>query len=140
VPANARVLIAEDEPNILTVLAFLMRRSGFETRLAADGEEALALLSTFRPHLLLLDVMLPQRSGLDVCRALRADPALAGTRVLMLTAKGGAKDIEAGMAAGADDYLTKPFSTQDLVGTVMRLLALPRPAGAGGEAGKGEGA
>ena len=87
-----RVLIAEDEPSIVTSLEFLMRRAGFETRTASDGEEALQLVSTFRPHLVVLDIMLPRRSGLEVCRHIRADASLAGTRVLMLTAKGGSRD------------------------------------------------
>jgi DNA-binding response OmpR family regulator len=100
---------------------------------AADGEEALGLLATFQPHLVLLDIMLPRHSGLEVCRALRADPALAGTRVLMLTAKGGARDIETSMEAGADDYLTKPFATQELVRRARRLLAVPRPPGGAGD-------
>jgi DNA-binding response OmpR family regulator len=117
-----RVLIAEDEPSILTLLEFLMRQSGHETRSASDGEEALALVATFRPHLVLLDIMLPRRSGLDVCKLIRAEPAFAGMKVLMLTAKGGRKDIQAGFEAGADEYLTKPFSTQDLVERATRLL------------------
>lgn len=120
-----RVLIAEDEPSILTSIEFLMRKCGFETRAAADGEEALALLTTFRPHLALLDIMLPRRSGLELCRLIRADASLAGTRVLMLTAKGGHRDVERGLEAGADDYVTKPFSTQDLVARAEALLADP---------------
>jgi DNA-binding response OmpR family regulator len=121
----ARVLIAEDDPGIVASLEFLMRRAGFETSTAADGEEALQLVATFRPHLVLLDIMLPRRSGLDVCRLIRADASLAGTRVLMLTAKGGNRDHERGLAAGADDYVTKPFSTQELVARVKALLADP---------------
>ena len=120
-----RVLIAEDEPSIVTSLEFLMRRAGYETRIAADGEEALQLLPVFRPHLVLLDIMLPRRSGLEVCREIRADASLAGTRVLMLTAKGGQRDQERGVEAGADDYLTKPFSTQELVARAQALLADP---------------
>ena len=125
-----RVLIAEDEPSIVTSLEFLMRRAGFETRTAADGEEALQLLPVFRPHLVLLDIMLPRRSGLEVCRLIRADASLAGTRVLMLTAKGGHRDHERGLEAGADDYVTKPFSTQDLVARAQALLADPLPGSA----------
>ena len=120
-----RVLIAEDEPSIVTSLEFLMRRAGYETRTAADGEEALQLLAVFRPHLVLLDIMLPRRSGLEVCREIRADASLAGTRVLMLTAKGGRHEQERGVEAGADDYLTKPFSTQELVARAQALLADP---------------
>lgn len=118
-----RVLIAEDEPSIVTSLEFLMRKCGFDTRVASDGEEALSLLAVFRPHLVLLDIMLPRRSGLEVCEFIRADASLAGTRVLMLTAKGGQRDLDRGMSVGADDYVTKPFSTQDLVKRACSLLA-----------------
>lgn len=120
-----RVLIAEDEPSIMTSLEFLLRRAGFETRSASDGEEALQVVATFRPHLVVLDIMLPRRSGLEVCRLIRADAALAGTRVLMLTAKGGSRDQERGVEAGADDYLTKPFSTHELVARAQALVADP---------------
>ncbi|MBL0144081.1 MAG: response regulator [Betaproteobacteria bacterium] len=120
-----RVLIAEDESSIVTSLEFLMRQAGFETRAAADGEEALSLLAIYRPHLVLLDIMLPRRSGLELCRLIRADASLAATRVLMLTAKGGQRDVERGLDVGADDYVTKPFSTQDLVARVQALLADP---------------
>jgi DNA-binding response OmpR family regulator len=120
-----RVLIAEDDPSIVASLEFLMRQGGFDTRSAVDGEEALSLLATYRPHLVLLDIMLPRRSGLELCRLIRGDAALAGTRVLMLTAKGGARDIGRGLEAGADDYVTKPFSTQELVARAQALLADP---------------
>ena len=117
-----RVLIAEDEESIVTSLEFLMRRCGFETRVARDGDLALATMREFRPHLVLLDIMLPGRSGFDVCRSIRADPEMRGTRVVMLTAKGGASEVTKGLATGADDYVTKPFATRDLVARVMALL------------------
>lgn len=117
-----RVLIAEDEPSIVTSLDFLMRKCGFETRLARDGAEALQAVADFRPDLVILDLMLPRMSGLDVCREIRARAAWRETRVLMLTARGSGADMERGMAAGADDYIVKPFSTHDLVERVKRLL------------------
>ena len=118
----ARILIAEDEESIVASLEFLMRNAGFETRVARDGERTIALLGEWSPHLVLLDIMLPGRSGFEVCRVLRADPRLRDIRVLMLTAKGGARDEARGMDAGADDYMTKPFSTKELVQRVRALL------------------
>lgn len=123
-----RVLIAEDEPSIVTSLEFLMRKAGFDTRIARDGEEALGVLKAFRPDVVLLDVMLPRRSGIEVCRFIRAEPALANARVLMLTAKGGRNDMRSGLEAGADDYLTKPFSTHELLARVKALVAERGPA------------
>jgi len=120
-----RVLIAEDEESIVASLEFLMRHAGFETRVARDGAAAIAALGEFRPHLVLLDIMLPGRSGFEVCRAIRGDPRIAGTRVLMLTARGGMRDAERGTQAGADDYMSKPFATKELVARVRRLLGDP---------------
>ena len=117
-----RVLIAEDEESIVASLDFLMRQCGFDTRIVRDGELAIASLGEFRPDLVLLDLMLPRASGLEVCRAIRADASLAATRVLMLTAKGGEHDEARGMEAGADGYLTKPFSTRELVARAKALL------------------
>ena len=120
-----RILIAEDEESIVTSLEFLMHRCGYETRVARDGDQAVESLRGFRPHLVLLDIMLPGRSGYDVCRSIRADPELRGTRIVMLTAKGGATEVTKGLASGADDYVTKPFATQDLVARVRALLDGP---------------
>jgi DNA-binding response OmpR family regulator len=120
---SAKILIADDEPNILISLDYLMKREGFEVHLARDGNEALALLQRERPQLLLLDVMMPHKNGFEVCQALRADEALRHTLVLMLTAKGRETDVAKGLGVGADAYMTKPFSTRDLAARVRELLA-----------------
>ncbi len=117
-----RILIVDDEPNILISLEFLMKREGYEVQVARDGEEGLALAHTWRPDVVLLDVMMPRKSGFDVCQAIRADDALAGMRIVMLTAKGRDIDVAKGLALGADAYLTKPFATQELVRRVRELL------------------
>jgi two-component system, OmpR family, alkaline phosphatase synthesis response regulator PhoP len=117
-----RILIADDEPNILISLEYLMKREGYEVVLARDGEEALAAIRTHRPALVLLDVMMPKKSGFEVCQALRADDAVKDTLVLMLTAKGRDTDIAKGLGSGADAYMTKPFSTQELARKVREML------------------
>jgi len=119
-----KVLIADDEPNIVISLEFLLRREGFEVLIAVDGEEALAKARAAKPDLVLLDVMMPKMNGFDVCQALRADPQLAGTRVLMLTAKGRETEVSKGLGLGADAYMTKPFSTKELVAQVRALLGM----------------
>ena len=118
-----KVLIADDEPNILISLEFLMKREGHQVLLARDGDEALALIRSERPALVLLDVMMPRKSGFEVCQAVRADEALAGVKILMLTAKGRDTDVAQGLGVGADGYMTKPFSTKDLAARVREMLA-----------------
>jgi len=117
-----KILIADDEENIVISLEFLMKREGFEVFVASDGEEALARIRGEAPDLVLLDVMMPRKTGFEVCQEVRADPALASTRILMLTAKGRDTEVAKGMAMGADAYMTKPFSTKDLVDQVHALL------------------
>ncbi len=116
------VLIADDEPNIVLSLEYLMKRQGYEVHIARDGEEALGLLRRVKPDLVLLDVMMPGRSGYEVCQAIRADPLLAGMRIVMLTAKGRDTEVAKGLAVGADAYVTKPFSTKELVALVKKQL------------------
>jgi DNA-binding response OmpR family regulator len=117
-----RVLIVDDEPNIVTSLQFLMKRNGFETSVARDGDAAIAEVERFRPDLLLLDVMMPNRDGFEVCQELRT-AGWADLRIVMLTAKGRETEMAKGLAVGADAYVTKPFSTRDLVDLVKALLA-----------------
>lgn len=117
-----KILIADDEPNILISLEYLMKREGYEVHLARDGQEAMDLLRAHRPRLLLLDVMMPKKTGFEVCQELRADEALKDTLVLMLTAKGRETDVVKGLALGANAYMTKPFSTRELVQKVAEML------------------
>jgi DNA-binding response OmpR family regulator len=119
---NRKVLIAEDEPNIVASLEFLLRQSNYDVRVARDGEEALRLVASFAPHLVLLDVMMPRKSGFEVCRHIRGNPAWRHVKVMMLSAKGRDSDIDQGLALGADAYVTKPFSTKALLATVRELL------------------
>lgn len=119
-----KVLIADDEPNIVISLEFLLRREGFDVLVAVDGDEALARARAEKPDLVLLDVMMPKMNGFDVCQALRADPGLAGMRVLMLTAKGRDTEVSKGLGLGADAYVTKPFSTKELVAQIRSLLGM----------------
>ena len=117
-----KILIADDEPNIVVSLEYLMKRAGYQVLVARDGQEALDLLRRERPALVLLDLMMPVKSGIEVCQELRADEALRGTKVLMLTAKGRDTDVQKGLGVGADAYMTKPFSTKDLAAKVAEML------------------
>ena len=106
-----KVLIADDEPNIVVSLEFLMKREGYEVEHRARRPAGARLVRSLRPDLVLLDVMMPSKTGFEVLQAVRADEAIAGTKILMLTAKGRETDTAKGLALGADAYMTKPFST-----------------------------
>jgi DNA-binding response OmpR family regulator len=117
-----RVLIVEDEPNIVLSLEFLLQREGYETAAAADGEEALALVRRLRPDVVLLDIMLPRRNGYEVCRAIKADPELAAIPVIMLSAKGQEVEVLKGLQLGAAAYVTKPFGNVEIVEAIRAAL------------------
>lgn len=116
------ILVADDEPGIILSLQFLLRKAGYEVRLARNGEEALAAVRESTPDLVLLDAMMPKRDGFDICQAMRSDPALEGIPIIMLTARSRDVDRQKGMALGATDYVTKPFSTRELIDTVRRYV------------------
>jgi DNA-binding response OmpR family regulator len=117
-----RVLVVDDEPNIVMSLRFLMEREGFEVEVASTGQAAVAALERTPADLVLLDVMMPELDGFEVCRRIRAAPAWHATKIVMLTAKGREVERDKGMALGADAYVTKPFSTRDLVVKVKHML------------------
>lgn len=119
---KAKVLVVDDEPNILMSLEFLMRKSGYEVFIARNGAEALQLVHEQRPQVLVLDIMMPEVDGYEVCQAIKTNPALQQIRVIFLSAKSKESDIEKGYAAGADLYLTKPFSTKELVQHIQELI------------------
>lgn len=119
---STKILIADDEPNILISLEFLMKREGFDVVLARDGQEAIDIIARERPALVLLDVMMPVKTGFDVCYEVRNNEALRDTLIVMLTAKGRDTDVAKGLALGANAYMTKPFSTRDLVQKVRQML------------------
>ena len=128
VTGSGRILIVEDEGNILEALTFVLGRAGWEVRGHGKGDSALDEVARVAPDMLVLDMMLPGRSGLEVLRALRGQPSTAALPVLMLTAKGQARDRDQAMGLGADAFLTKPFSNAELLEIVARLM----PGGAGG--------
>lgn len=123
---TARVLIVEDEESILLSLEFLLGKEGYAVTTARDGAEALRLLEQQSPDLVLLDVMLPLIDGFELCATIRTMPALARTRIMLVTARGRETEVARGLALGADAYLTKPFSTRELMDKVRALLAAPR--------------
>jgi len=125
VPAD--VLIVEDEPDIRNLVVHHLTRDGFRCRTAGTGAEALARVRAAPPDLIVLDLMLPEMTGLEVCRRLRADPATAGVPIIMLTAKADEVDRIVGLEMGADDYVTKPFSPKELVARVRAVLRRSQP-------------
>lgn len=121
--AGPRVLVVEDEDNIAIALEFLITREGYAHDRVASGAEALPRIRATRPDLVLLDVMLPEVSGYDICSGIRNDPALAQVKVLMMTARGSALERRKGIEMGADGFISKPFELKDLRAEVRRLLA-----------------
>jgi DNA-binding response OmpR family regulator len=121
-PVARRILIVEDEPNILLSLEFLLEGAGYEVASARDGTKALVTAASWHPDLVVLDIMLPLVNGFEVCRQLRASREFDGVKILILTARGREREVEKGLALGANAYLTKPFATRDLIETTKRLL------------------
>jgi DNA-binding response OmpR family regulator len=118
------VLVVEDEPNIVLSLQFIMKRSGHDVRIAEDGEAALRAMENQTPDVVLLDIMLPKRDGLSVCEAIRANPEWSDVKILVLSAKSRETDKEKALSLGADDYITKPYSTRDVCERVNAMLGM----------------
>jgi DNA-binding response OmpR family regulator len=122
-PGARKILIAEDEANIVISLEFLLKDAGYEVAVARDGSAALSLAGSWRPDLIVLDVMLPAVNGFEVCKRIRDSHEMRAVKILMLTARGRESEMEKGLAAGADAYMTKPFATKELVARIAQLLA-----------------
>jgi two-component system phosphate regulon response regulator PhoB len=120
------VLIVDDDPDIRELMEFKLTKAGFAVHTAADGEAGFAVACAIRPDVILLDWMMPKLSGLEVCSRLRAAPELTGVGVILLTAKSQEGDVQRGLAAGADDYIVKPFSPRELVSSVESVLGATR--------------
>ncbi|MBI4293665.1 MAG: response regulator [Betaproteobacteria bacterium] len=128
---SKKVLIADDEPNIVTSLEYLMNKSGYEVKIARDGDEALVLVESFLPDVVLLDVMMPRRSGYEVCQQIRERPDWRHIKIVMLSAKGRDAEVNKGLSLGADTYVTKPFSNRELIDKIDELLGgAAKPGGA----------
>jgi two-component system phosphate regulon response regulator PhoB len=125
---KTKILVVDDEPDALELIQYNLRAAGYEVVTAADGEEALKKARASQPALVILDVMLPEIDGLEVCKALRREPATAAIPIVMLTAKAAEIDRVLGLELGADDYVTKPFSPRELVLRVKSLLRRRVPA------------
>jgi DNA-binding response OmpR family regulator len=122
---SKKILIADDEPNIVAAVEFLLQRNGYEVHVARNGDEALKLVEACNPDLVLLDVMMPLRSGYEVCKRIRENDDWRHIKIIMLSAKGRDAEVTKGLAIGADLYVTKPFSTKDLMGKIATLLEQP---------------
>jgi DNA-binding response OmpR family regulator len=112
----------DDEPNIVVPLKFLMEQNGHDVAVASNGDEALDLVSKFKPDLILLDIMLPVRDGFEICQIVRGDPQARKTKIILLSALVREADISKGMAFGADAYITKPFANSEILARIEELL------------------
>lgn len=128
-----RILIADDEPNIVAALEYLLQQGGYEVLIARNGDEALELIEQRIPDLVLLDVMMPRKSGYEICSRIRDQAEWRHIKVIMLSAKGRDAEVNKGLAIGADLYVTKPFSTRELMAKIDGLLGqglnTARPSG-----------
>ena len=119
---SRKILIADDEPSIVAAVEFLLRRGGYEVQVARDGDQTLALVEEFDPDLVLLDVMMPRKSGYEVCTRIRERADRRHVKIIMLTAKGRDAEVSKGLSMGADLYITKPFSTRELMARIRELI------------------
>lgn len=117
-----KILIVDDEPNIVLSLDYLVRKKGFVPYIARNGSEALAIANEHVPNLILLDIMMPDMDGYEVCKQLKSDPRFDATKIIFLSAKSRQEDIDKGLAMGADKYFTKPFSTKQLLQEIVDLI------------------
>ena len=116
------ILVVDDEPYLLRSLSFVLKKEGYQVESATDGLEALEKARRLRPRLIILDLQLPKMNGFEVCRQIKDDPELRETYIILLTAKGQDEDRKQGLAAGADEYLTKPFSPKELMKHLQKIL------------------
>ncbi len=119
---SRKILIADDEPSIVAAVEFLLQRNGYDVCVARDGDEALRLIEASHPDLVLLDVMMPQKSGYEVCARMRERADWRDIKIIMLSARGRDAEVSRGLAAGADVYVIKPFSTRELMAKIKELL------------------
>ena len=125
-----KILIVDDEPNIVAALEFLLQRSGYEVLLARDGEMALKQVDAHLPDVVLLDVMMPLKSGYEVCQRIRTRAEWRHIKIIMLSAKGREAEVNKGLSLGANLYVTKPWSNKDLIAKIEQLLeSAPNPGG-----------
>ena len=119
---SKKILVVDDEPNIVAAVEFLLQRNGYEVHVARNGDEALKLVEATHPDLVLLDVMMPQKSGYEVCTRIRERADWRHIKIIMLSAKGRDAEVNKGLSTGADVYVTKPFSTRELMDKIKGLL------------------
>ena len=119
---SVKILIADDEPYIVRSLSYILQREGIPFDVATDGQQAIEKARHLKPKVLFLDIMMPQKSGLEVCSLIKQDPALRSIHIIMLTAKGQEDDKQKSRSAGADEYITKPFSPRQVLERVKEIL------------------
>jgi two-component system alkaline phosphatase synthesis response regulator PhoP len=117
-----KILLVDDEPNVVKSLAFVLRKEGYDVSSAANGEDAMTMIQESKPNLMFLDVMMPKKNGYEVCQEIKSNSSLRDIHIIMLTAKGQETDKEMGLNAGADEFMTKPFSPMVVVDKVKELL------------------